>query len=1626
MSGVGGRFFFAVLAALYLTLHAAVVSAQCPGLDFTASKQRACLFDAIYFYPENLPSGSQVNWVIDGDTSLTVDTLFWISNKTGTFDVELLVMNGSQTCSVIKGNFITIGAPASNPPINVSSLTVCDLDDTLSISNNTPIAMQHSWSIGSQYYPDTSATINHVFGKEGYFRINLKVVDSNGCEALNSLDSILVVKAPELNIQASPTAFCAGDSVNFSFTAAPPQSVSSILWTFDGAIPGTSANAAPSGIAYSSPGSYDVKLEITTAVGCSYHLKEDSLINSGTKHSLSLQLSSHYVCTETKFTAQTAINSLDPDNFSWILAGATVDGASEADSQIVSYEDAGKKTVRLKYNDNGCISDAVDTVQVVNLAPNFTADKTCGCKVPLNVNFNSGNTSYSGPGTPSYAWTFYNGSGSAAGSSNQRNPSFNYTQSGKHDVELTVSDGNGCVKSNKKKGFIRLEPLKATVAASPKIVCPGQQVVFSTKTDSTCQDGLTVYSWRFYDLDGVTLLSTSSAARPSLSYSSVGDYDVSLAITNQDGCSDSVKVHSVVTVDHLQVNFEADDTVLCNGRNTRIRIINTTGISASVNWTITETATGNVLLNTTAASPKVTFPDPGIYSVKLIAQAGGACADTVIRNSYIQVNGISTNITANDTGGCPPFSTALQGNVTNHNISGDAGNVTVNWIRPSNNSPLTYSSSTAENTTVNIASKGCYDVELKVTNAGGCSFTDFRKDFLCAGVVADFDAPVRGCLHEKVALSNTSSVNAKSYKWFSSRSQGYFLPSDTASDPEFYATDDGTFQISLIATDTFGCADTTTKGIDIDHFAADFSTPDTAGQCSPAFIDFEISALNADSFFWDFGDGQRLVSIQKIASNLYDLQNADSLNNFYDVTLIAKSINGCYDTMVKPQFVNIIGPFLKFTYLNNTGCEPLEVQFVDANESVLSFLFDYGDNSPLSSNRVSGHTYMARPNDTLTIYRPTVIATDNKGCIRQFTPDDSIVVYKEPVAAFRISDTQGCEPFQIQFTSTSSFASKFYWDFNNDGITDDTTENPEYSFDAGVYSVKLVAESPYGCLDTMLIPQLITVYENPEAKMDFDTTVVCFLAEVYFYDLSSGPAPLIKRWWDFGDTSRTADTSSQTNPFYVYQSPGFYSTSLIVEDINGCRDTQIFNYVEVVDTAPLAYSGLKFVTVNADNEVELEWNNDNIRGFKHYLVHRQEPTGFVIFDTIQQETITQLTDTVPQPQDGSQCYDLQVQINCLTKSLLDQEHCTIWLQTRKGAEREIILDWTPYQGWTQVLEYDIFRSDGAEFAQIATVDPTQLSYTDTGLCNLEYCYYVVARNPQGYESRSNRSCTIPDYLMHTTPLLLYRTTVHNDENTLTQWERGEDANLQRYVIDRYAPQAGWEQEYATTTDTFFMDEQALVHEEPYLYKVFMEHVCHEKSPESNPGTSIFLKLQVISDRFFLNWQAYRDFKHGVNRYLVQKQQDDGSFRLIASLPASDTSYSSTDVEMFATESCFRIIAIENVTDQPSISNIACNMLPSRLHIPTAFSPNGDDKNETFRVAGIFLQEATGATDPDVFHFTIYNRWGEELWYTRNIREGWDGTVDGILQPEGVYVFVVRATGLDQQRYYEKGTVTLIR
>ncbi len=243
------------------------------------------------------------------------------------------------------------------------------------------------------------------------------------------------------------------------------------------------------------------------------------------------------------------------------------------------------------------------------------------------------------------------------------------------------------------------------------------------------------------------------------------------------------------------------------------------------------------------------------------------------------------------------------------------------------------------------------------------------------------------------------------------------------------------------------------------------------------------------------------------------------------------------------------------------------------------------------TNFNTSHTYPAAGNYavTLTVY--------NNGC----DDDTTINVTVTPGTTADFTSTTVCQGVATNFTDVSvpgGTVVNWDWDFDNDGVSDNTNQNPTYTFpSAGTFPVELSVSGVGGsCPNDTVIN--VTVNPNPVASFSADT--VCYGTLTTFTDNSNVGTGVITNWdWDFGDA---VGTSVAQNPTYTYGTNNTFSTTLIVTTDSGCVDTtEIDVYIHdlpVADFTPdTACAGnvsqFMDVTATASGIQNWSWDFDN-------------------------------------------------------------------------------------------------------------------------------------------------------------------------------------------------------------------------------------------------------------------------------------------------------------------------------------------------------------------------------------------------------------------------------------------------
>ncbi len=91
---------------------------------------------------------------------------------------------------------------------------------------------------------------------------------------------------------------------------------------------------------------------------------------------------------------------------------------------------------------------------------------------------------------------------------------------------------------------------------------------------------------------------------------------------------------------------------------------------------------------------------------------------------------------------------------------------------------------------------------------------------------------------------------------------------------------------------------------------------------------------------------------------------------------------------------------------------------------------------------------------------------------------------------------------------------------------------------------------------------------------------------------------------------------------------------------------------------------------------------------------------------------------------------------------------------------------------------------------------------------------------------------------------------------------------------------------------------------------------------------------------------------------------------------------------------------------------------SAIYVPSAFSPNGDGRNDFLRPIGIGYR--------NINFFRVFNRWGQQVFYGTHFNEGWDGSYQGATSDVGVYYWVLSINDRFGKEQLLKGDATLVR
>lgn len=768
--------------------------------------------------------------------------------------------------------------------------------------------------------------------------------------------------------------------------------------------------------------------------------------------------------------------------------------------------------VSIQSSNGGCADTACVEVTVLpSPTASIGADNLIGCD-NLTVNFEDQSV-----GATSAEWTFDVAPFTYTGTNP---PPIDYNAPGTYVVNLLVEGLNGCLDNDQELVEVYASPQADFLAAN---VCEDVVADFTDLSQPDPGDPITGWVWDFGDGDG------SFDQNPEHVYDATGVYDVTLQV-NTANCTGSFTAPIEVEPAPI-INISADPTEGCSPLE--VTFTNNTTGGETYQWNFGDQSGSN------DEAPTHTFinltDSDTTYQVVLQAFTAFGCSATDTLEITVFPGAQASFEDNSNPPGCAPFDAVfINTSVGADSFFWDFGDGdTSTDVNPTH----TYVNETGfvENfdvTLIAFANNGCHDTTA--TNVIVYPTPNWNIDII----------PDSACSPLVATMPFIQGINQFEWDFGDGTTSTFPTPTHIW---ENFSTDPAIYDVTLVGTSAFGCTDTVSTEVYVNPQPLSQFTSDVMGGCSPLEVSFENLSIQADSYIWVYAPGDSSFTDAPVHTHTFT--NTTNQTIVYEVQLIAVSDDGCTDTFVVPIEVY---PQVEASFVDpGDGCHPYEVTFLNNSDNADEFQWDFGNG--LISLESSPTTTLLNPGTTDSTYTVQLLANSTDGCSDMFEFD--VVVHPQPTSDFTMSSTEGCHPAPVTLTNTSSLATEFLWDYGDGFQSDTAAVEHEHIFESNsdspvVYNVTLTAISEFGCTATESLP--FTTYPLVQANFSM-TDEGCSPLEVFFSNQSIGASSGYQ--WNFGD----GNVSSQTNPINTYvndtEEDSTYTVTLIAESIYGCTDT---------------------------------------------------------------------------------------------------------------------------------------------------------------------------------------------------------------------------------------------------------------------------------------------------------------------------------------------------------------------------------------------------------------------------------------------------------------------------------------
>ena len=577
---------------------------------------------------------------------------------------------------------------------------------------------------------------------------------------------------------------------------------------------------------------------------------------------------------------------------------------------------------------------------------------------------------------------------------------------GSNSATLTIGAGAFVLPGNASSAFVARKgglPQLPPIAGFEASVTSGCVPLAVQFTHSSYQSP-TTFNWQFPG--GIP--GSSTAKNPSVSYSTPGTYNVTLRVSNGGGAD------TLVQVGYITVLANNPTSVFSHTSNGLTVSFSNTSSNAMYVWDFGDGQ------SSTSQNPVHNYADCGTYTVTLTSSSACGTASSV--SSLTLGSGVPTAIFSST-------SNALV--VTFSNTSQDADSY--QWDFGDGQT------SSLENPVHTYANCGTYLVTLTSTNICGTTSSTFTLTLGNGLPTAVFSSSQNGLT---VSFSNTSS-NA-TYVWDFGDGQ-----TSNEEDPIHTYAACGTYTVTLSSTNLCGTA----SSVSSLTLGSGVPTAIFSSTSNGLVVTFSNTSQDADSYQWDFGDGQ--------ASSLENPVHTYANCGTYLVTLTSTNICGTTSSTFTLTFGNGLP-----TSVFSSSPNGLTVSFFNTSSEAM-YVWDFGDGQT-SNEESPTHQYAA-----CGVYTVTLTSTNACGTASSTA---TVLVTDFPDAVFNII-VNGLE---VSLLNTSTGGISYFWDFGDGNTSTVQNPAPHVYADSGTYVITLVVSNNCGAT---IFEQTVTTTKTVGTEM---------------------------------------------------------------------------------------------------------------------------------------------------------------------------------------------------------------------------------------------------------------------------------------------------------------------------------------------------------------------------------------------------------------------------------------------------------------------------------------------------------------------------------------------------------------